>query len=87
MKKTLNIFNFIIKLFIILMIIHFIYKFFTIQEGMGVGGLNFLKMEKKYIKKKFKRVNRFVNRNLENLINRLPNRLQKKAEKIKRKYI
>tara|TARA_Y100000590_G_scaffold372361_1_gene435397 strand:- start:720 stop:977 length:258 start_codon:yes stop_codon:yes gene_type:complete len=85
MKITLNIFNFFIKLFIMIIVGHCIYKFFTIQEGYL--NLNLLKMEKKYIKKKFKRVNRFVNRKLENLINRLPNRLQKKAEKIKRKYI
>ena len=85
MKNTLRIFNFTIKLFVILIFIHFILKFFTIQEGLA--NFKLLKMEKKYIKKNFKRVNRFINRKVENLINRLPNRLQKKAERIKRKYL
>jgi len=79
--------RFFIKILIVFIIINLFYKLFHVREGMGISGLNFIKMEKKYIKKKFKRVNRFVNRNLENLINRLPNRLQKKADKIKRKYI
>ena len=54
MKNTLRIFNFTIKLFVILIFIHFILKFFTIQEGLG--NFKLLKMEKKYIKKKFKKV-------------------------------
>ena len=53
MKNTLRIFNFTIKLFVILIFIHFILKFFTIQEGLG--NFKLLKMEKKYIKKKFRK--------------------------------